>query len=438
METYAELMTKSTQLFTDVKVILEKTDATAEDLAKVQPMLDDAKAMRGRAVQLKDVEAHLSDMATRTEKEQQPEADKSKEPRKDPTQFKDFNEFLKAAWWSMHPENRAGQDKRLQKFIDRDEEADSKKDMTGNVGASGGYLIPSEELTTLLSVNPEDDIVQPRATIIRMRRRQIGIPVLDQTGTTSGVAHWFGGFLFYYGEEAGLKTEKDFKFRKITLTAHKLFGYTRASDELVDDEAVGLGDFIASPLGFAGGVKWMRDYQFLRGTGAGTPLGIINAGATISVAAQAAPPAPASFFTDLVNMIEAFLPSGRGMWVLNHRHMSDLMLMNGPTGNASYLWGNAVAGQPATLLGYPFKFTEKLPAPGSAGSALLADFRYYLVGDRQAATIESTKYDRWAYDETSWRVVDRHDGQPWLSAPLTLQDGSTQVSPFVILGAKST
>jgi len=30
------------------------------------------------------------------------------------------------------------------------------------------------------------------------------------------------------------------------------------------------------------------------------------------------------------------------------------------------------------------------------------------------------------------------DGQEWLSTPLTYEDGTTQVSPFVILGDKST
>ena len=31
------------------------------------------------------------------------------------------------------------------------------------------------------------------------------------------------------------------------------------------------------------------------------------------------------------------------------------------------------------------------------------------------------------------RVVKRVDGQPWLNGPITLQDGATQVSPFVVL-----
>jgi hypothetical protein len=33
----------------------------------------------------------------------------------------------------------------------------------------------------------------------------------------------------------------------------------------------------------------------------------------------------------------------------------------------------------------------------------------------------------------TWRFVQRVDGRPWLEAPITLQDGSSQVSPFVVL-----
>jgi HK97 family phage major capsid protein len=122
--------------------------------------------------------------------------------------------------------------------------------------------------------------------------------------------------------------------------------------------------------------------------------------------------------------------------------MSNLMTMTDSSGGAAnlgtYIWGSTADGVPNRLLGLPVIFTEKTPTVGNAGDVLLADFRYYLLGDRQATTVETTKYDKWAYDLTSWRVVHRVDGQPWLSTPLTYQDGALTVSPFVILGAKST
>jgi HK97 family phage major capsid protein len=135
-------------------------------------------------------------------------------------------------------------------------------------------------------------------------------------------------------------------------------------------------------------------------------------------------------------MMEGFLPSARGVWVMNQTVMSNLFQMTVGTSN---VWQpNMQQGVPGNLFGMPVIFTEKLPTVGNAGDVLLADWRYYLIGDRQATTIESTQFYQWQYDLTSWRAVHRVDGQPWLSAPLTLSDGTVQVSPFVILGAKST
>ena len=53
-------------------------------------------------------------------------------------------------------------------------------------------------------------------------------------------------------------------------------------------------------------------------------------------------------------------------------------------------------------------------------------------------TIDSTDQERWRFNQISWKVTARLDGQPWLSAPLTSNDGTTTVSPFVSLAAKTT
>jgi HK97 family phage major capsid protein len=192
-------------------------------------------------------------------------------------------------------------------------------------------------------------------------------------------------------------------------------------------------------MGMAGAIAWHEDYAFLNGTGAGQPMGVIKAGGTITVNRNATNP-PVDFENDLVAMRAAlYAGTTNPVWVINQSLMDDIIKLNGPTGNASFVWQlNAVDGIPTQLLGFPVIWTEKLPAAGSAGDVVLGDFSYYLLGDRQNTTIESTIYDRWQQDQTSWRAVHRVDGQPWLSAPLTLQDGTTQVSPFVILGAKST
>lgn len=437
---YKEKLSRAAQLFAEVRAILENPEASAEDKAKVPLMLEEARSLKTQALQLKEILDQAGEIAAQVVASQG--RDTETPERKDLRKFADWHEFLFCAWRANHrdPSYRKA-DPRLQWFdedrvVNEEEKSvPGRKDLVESVGASGGFLVPSEFRSTLMAVQAEAGIVRSRATVIRMARREVILPVLNQTGTTAGQPHWFGGMTFYWAEEASSKTQSDPGFREMKLIAHKLIGYTVASDELVADSVISLGDFLSGPLGFAGGVSWMEDFAFLRGNGAGQPLGVVNAGATITVARQAVG-SPIQY-ADLVNMLESFLPSSRGVWVVNQTGMSNLMTLQDAAGQ--YVWQpNAREGVPQTVFGMPVIFTEKLPTVGNAGDVLLADFRYYLIGDRQATTVESTQYDQWRYDKTSWRVVHRVDGRPWLSAPLTLQDGTAQVSPFVILGAKST
>jgi HK97 family phage major capsid protein len=81
--------------------------------------------------------------------------------------------------------------------------------------------------------------------------------------------------------------------------------------------------------------------------------------------------------------------------------------------------------------------TEKLPALGSTGDVLLADFSYYIVADRQATTIQASEHYAFTSDLTTWRFVHRVDGQPWLDEPIYI-DTSNTVSPFVALSSTTT
>ena len=133
------------------------------------------------------------------------------------------------------------------------------------------------------------------------------------------------------------------------------------------------------------------------------------------------------------------MQGGRGVWHIHQSAMSNIMQITGPAGNAAYMFmQNARDAMPGTLFGMPVFWSEKVPRVGTAGDVLLANWPYYLVGDRKQTTMESTNVERFQYDQTSWRCVHRVAGQPWLSAPLTLFDGTSQLSPFVYLAAKTT
>lgn len=423
MNRYVELLERAEKLSNDALALLESDDPQAVERA--EKMIADAESYRDQAARANEIVQRAEKMIGGAEPDNDPTPDGA---------FGSFEEFLRTVWTVKRTGNS---DPRLQYF--RDMPDDTKQStMVENVGASGGFLVPTEFMPDMMSVAPEDAIVRSRATIIRMNRRQVTMPVVDQTGTTADIPHWFGGMKFFWQDEATEKTLTEAQFRQFVLTAHKLIGYTRASDELLADSAVSLADFITGPLGFRGGIMWMEDYAFLNGTGVGQPQGVIESPATITVARQQ----DTQFeYQDFANMFSHMLPQSRSraVWVINVGLMDRIITLEGPSGNPSFIWSpNAAQGIPDMLLGRPVIWTEKTPGLNNKGDVLLADFQYYLIGDRQATTIESTQFDRWAYDETSWRAVHRVDGRCWLSTPITLQDGSFTVSPFVVLGQKST
>lgn len=307
------------------------------------------------------------------------------------------------------------------------------KALAENVGATGGFLVPAEFQARLLTVMAEQTIVRPRAQIIRMNRRTVSIPALSQSEVVAGGFNWFGGIKTYYAPEGGQKGESQPSFRQITLTAHKMVGYVATSDELIDDSAISLQDFLMGELGFPGAMAKRADFDYLQGTGAGQPQGIINADATI-VHPRAA--ANAIGYEDLTGMLAKAMTNTQLVWVISKSAQAQLLNMQGPSGNPLYLWANAVSGAPNTLLGYPVIFTDSLPALGTQGDVLLAAFSYYLIGDRQATTMDMSMHELFRTDQTSWRAFMRHDGQPWLDAPISYGFGEEigQISPFVVLG----
>ncbi len=436
MSTVVELLAQAQSLYGQAKTILLDSNATAEELAKAENLRADAKGLTDRASQLKTIELEEEKL-----REAEPELEVESLPNKKSAQkqFEDWGTFVEATTVAWKSKGRVI-DPRLKKFRDKVEDAEDDgagrrdgKSLSGATGAGGGFLIPIESYGGLMAVTAPLTVVRQRATIIRMRRRQITFKLLDQTGSTAGVPSFFGGIQIYWREEAGQKDISNPKFRQGTLTAHKMIGYTEASDELLEDADTSLADFLAGPLGFPGAIAWMEDYSFLRGTGVGQPQGVVDAPATVAITRTTTSTIK---YDDLVNMEAAFM--GRnGIWVATHRAKATLMLMTGPTGNPVFLWGNAEKGIPDTLLGRPIEFVDKLPQVGARGDIGLFDFTYYLVGDRQATTFEATNTYKFQTDETAFRAVHRVDGQPWLSKPITLTgiDGSTQVSPFVVIAA---
>lgn len=313
-------------------------------------------------------------------------------------------------------------------------------------GAAGGYLVPPQYYAQLLKFIAEKSFVKAMCTSLPMQGPTLQFPYLNQSATTaSGQANFpssnfYGGVYSAWSPEAGTAAAVNPAFKQGTLTAWTLLSQTVCSMQLIQDSFLAIDGLVTSLL--TDSIAWQLDYAFLRGNGVGKPLGITNAGGTINAARTGG----GSTFTlaSVSNMISRGVMSDNfdGMvWVMSQSVLPQLIQMvNNTSSNQSLVWINQLNGgaankMPVTLLGIPIYFTEKCPVLGTAGDVMLLDMTKYLCGDRLQLAIEASPYPYFGTYQMVWRAVWRGDGMPWFDAATTLADGTTTVSPHVILAA---
>jgi HK97 family phage major capsid protein len=149
--------------------------------------------------------------------------------------------------------------------------------MTEGTPSSGGFLVPVEQAAKIHAVSLENEIVQPRSYVQPMASNTCKIPAMSIGDHGTAL---FGGFTASYTGEAGTISEHSPKARSMELNAKKLTGLIRFSSELSADTPGGMSQ-IETLCGK--GLAWYRDKAFLKGTGAGEPLGVLRAPCTIVV-----------------------------------------------------------------------------------------------------------------------------------------------------------
>ncbi|MBQ5550549.1 MAG: phage major capsid protein, partial [Bacteroidales bacterium] len=103
--------------------------------------------------------------------------------------------------------------------------------------SEGGYLVPDEFERTLIEALEEENIFRRIATVIHSNSGDRKIPVVASKGT----AGWI--------DEEGLYPESDDAFGQITLSAYKLGTLIKVSEELLNDSAFNLENYIATEFG---------------------------------------------------------------------------------------------------------------------------------------------------------------------------------------------
>lgn len=304
---------------------------------------------------------------------------------------------------------------------------------SSHIGSDGGFLLPESFRNQLLQLSHEGAVVRPRATVIPMSTPKVTIPAIHETNRTATL---FGGVTIYWTEEDASSTESEAQFKTVSLEPDTMTGYSEIPNELLAD-AVAFDAFFSAT--FPRAMAFEEDDAFLQGNGVGQPTGSLNGGAVVATAKEVGQAADTVVYENVVNMMARLTPESlsRAVWVINQTVLPQLATMDNGSGGWPIFVQNAQGPFPMTLFGRPVIVTEKANTLGEQGDIALMDFGFYLIGDRQLATVTSSEHYKFKERRTAFSIVQRVDGKPWLTDPVTPRRGADTLSPFVALAVRA-
>ena len=300
-------------------------------------------------------------------------------------------------------------------------------------GAAGGILVPQEYRAELFQLRDQSGKIVPRVRRLPTMHESGKFPVLAQSGVTpdtNGQTAYAAGIVMAWTPENAEISDTDLDFEWLEWKIKKLSGRTTVSNELLAD--AGMIEAIIKQ-NFARALAAMEEAAVIRGNGVGMPLGFLNSPAKIDIS----PDSNGVFtFADATEMYTRFNPQDENsaVWIM-HRTMIEQLIgfTVGGAGSGITLVDRIQNGLDARIWGYPIVFSEHAPKSTNSGSAMLVDLSVYLYFDRQQPAVAFSEHAAFNTDQGVFRVTERIDGAPWVSAPVTDANpqGSFTESPIV-------
>lgn len=308
------------------------------------------------------------------------------------------------------------------------------------IPSDGGFLVGTDYGSALL--DDAFETAQLPSLCSRMTvsapSNKMALPAIDETSRATGSR--YGGVQVYMAHEATAVTAKKPKFRMIELGLNKMMGLTYLTDELMQDATM-LEGWVR--MMFAKEMGFKMDDLIINGTGAGEPLGILNAGCLRSITKETGQLADTIVLENLEKAFTFCRDKARMVWLANEEILPQLMGMEravGTGGQAVWMPQNSAAGAPNdTILGRQIKYIEQAAALGDLGDIIAADLSQYLFVDKGNIQTASSIHVNFTTDETALRFTYRLDGQPIPAAAKTPYKGGSGAtySPFVAIAARA-
>jgi len=318
--------------------------------------------------------------------------------------------------------------------------------MAENSGILGGYAVPPDFRNQVQTIQEEESTILPRCMRIPQTTKTSTWPMLDIfTNYGTGKSPYEANVFQSWQPEAALINQTNTQLRQFNLSNWDLVTYIVISNDLLQDNSVGLDTIITTLLASSAG--FYIEYALMNGLGSNSsmPLGVLNAPSTIGIDRQTSNTITIS---DVLTMYSR-LQSRSWDSFCWHAHQSTIpalaaLVSNATTGQFALLDPNGqngmgpLAGRMADKLfgGAPLYFTQTCQQLGSTGDLRANDWKHYFVGERMGLQVAVSDQFLFTNNQIVIRSVQRLGGAPWTPTTITDAQGFT-ISPFVLLDVHS-
>lgn len=429
-----EMRQKRAQLWSEAKALHEAAKAENRDLgeqeqAKYNDLMSQIDNI-GKSIEREERLANLGqEMEQRVGKPvAQSEAPQSSEPYK--PVFGSLGEQLLAV--RQAAVNPASPDRRLYEV---------RAPLGANVAApsEGGFLMETQYSAGIWKRAYEQGAILGRCFRVAIGDNADSVVIngLDETSRATG-SRW-GGVRAYWVAEAGTITASAPKFNQIRLSPHKLAVLVYATSEMLRNP--GALESVVNQV-VPQEIIFTAEDAIVNGTGAGMPMGVMNAGCKIEVSAEAGQAADTVVAENVSKMWARMWARSRAqaVWLINQDvepQLDQLSLVIGAGGVPMYLPAAGLTDEGTyRLKGRPVLPTEYCDTVGDAGDIILGDFSQYAISDRGQVAVASSIHVQFLTDQTAFRFIYEIDGQPLWNSALTPKNSTATLSPFITLAAR--
>lgn len=306
-----------------------------------------------------------------------------------------------------------------------------------SIPSEGGFLVQQDFSSGMISLMHDTGKILNLIKPIQIGPNSNGVKMngIDESSRVNGSRQ--GGVLGYWANEAAAVTATKPKFRQIDISLNKVMAVYYATDEVVQDAAV-LNSILSTV--FPEELKFKVEDAVFRGDGAGKPLGWINSGANVAVAKEGGQSADTIVHENVAKMWARLLPECEvnAVWLINKdcQYQLENMVMPIGTGGVLSPWSREYM-EKGTIKGRPVLTVEYASTVGDAGDIVLTDPTKYVLADKGGIQSAASMHVQFLYDEMTFRVVYRVDGQPLLSKAITPYKGSVTQSSIITLAERA-